>query len=329
VQAGPGTANQTVPVAFGGYNGYFTTVSIQNTTRTANPYTITLFPTGAPAPIASVQRLIPPQSSTRVRLGPDTGTPPDFVGTAVISSQGGATMVVAAETIKLETGVLLSYSGFAAGAGVMNTPLLFKNYNGWVSGAQVVNVSSGPVNVTAQIFPRDNPISFNLPPRTLGPNESFTYYLPAIQAFPDGFVGSAVFSANGPIAVVVQEINAERGTGMAYSGFGPGTPNISVPVIFKGSSGWDSGIQVQNLAPTDATVNVTYFHPQGISVDAARVAGGGSTTFYQPDVADIPPNTIGSAIVSSGAGEPIVAIVIVVNYTRPGDASMSYEGINF
>ena len=28
-------------------------------------------------------------------------------------------------------------------------------------------------------------------------------------------------------------------------------------------------------------------------------------------------------------GQPIVAIVNEVNYTRPGDASMAYEGINF
>jgi len=239
-------------------------------------------------------------------------------------------MMVAAETIQVDTGVLLSYAGFPSGTNVMNAPLLFKNYNGWVSGAQVVNVSSSPVSVTAQIFQRDNPISFNLPPRPLAPNESFTYYLPSLPNFPDNFVGSAVFTSNGPIALVVQELNADRGTGMAYSGFPAGTPNISVPVIFKGSSGWDTGVQVQNLAPTDATVNITYHMPGGqIAVDAARIPAGSSNTFYQPDFPGIPPNTIGSAIVNSLAGEPIVAIVNEVNYTRPGDASMAYEGINY
>jgi hypothetical protein len=331
VAAGPGTPQMTVPVTFGGYNGYFTTISVQNTTRQPATYTITLFPTGAPAPIASIQRLVPPQSSVRVRLGPESGAPPDFVGTAIVAGQGGATMVVAAETIQRDTGVLLSYAGFATGTNVMNAPLLFKNYNGWVSGAQVVNVSSGPIRVNAQLFQRDNPFSVNLPPRDLGPNESFTYYLPAIPPIQDGFVGSGVFTANGPIAVVVQELNAERGTGMAYSAFGPGSPNVSIPVIFKGSAGWDTGVQVQNLAPTDATVNIQYYLPGGGigAVDAARIPAGGSTTFYQPDQSAIPPNTIGSALISSLGGEPIVAIVNEVNYTHQGDASMAYEGINF
>jgi hypothetical protein len=212
----------------------------------------------------------------------------------------------------------------------MNAPLLFKNYNGWISGAQVVNVSSGPVTVQAQIFQRDVPGSLNLPQRPLGPNESFTYYLPAEPRIADGFVGSAVFTATGPIAVVVQEINDERGTGMAYSGFPGGTPNISIPVIFKGSAGWDSGVQVQNLAPNDATVNIEYHMPDHtIAADAARIPAGGSTTFYQPDFPGIPPNTIGAAVVRALGGEPIVAIVNEVNYTRPGDASMAYEGINF
>ncbi len=333
LMSGEGAPNVTVPVAFGGYHGYFTTVSIQNTSRTAGNYTVTLFPTGITTPIVTIPRIIPPLAAARVRLTPENGVPPDFVGTVVIAG-AGVTMVVASETIQFDTGMLLSYSAVPGGSNVMNAPLMFKNYNGWVSGAQIVNVSSAPITVNAQIFQRDNPISFNLPPRPLAPNESYTYYLPAVPNLPDGFVGSAVFTASGPIAAVVQELNAERGTGMAYSGFGRGSPNISVPVIFKGSAGWDSGVQVQNLGPTDATVNITYhwssqgFGP-GTAVDAALIPGGSSNTFYQPDSPGIPPNTIGSAIVSSVSGQPIVAIVNEVNYTRQGDASMAYEGINY
>ena len=99
--------------------------------------------------------------------------------------------------------------------------------------------------------------------------------------------------------------------------------NISIPVIFKGSQGWNSGIQVQNLAPTDATVNIDYHMPDHTVVpDVARIPALGSTTFYQPDVPGIPPGTTGAAIVHALGGEPIVAIVNEVNYTRPGDASM-------
>jgi len=327
--AGPET-EETVPVVFGGYHGYFTTISVQNTNPAPGTFTVTLFPTGSPAPIMSIPRQILPFASARIVLSPENGVPTDFVGTARVASSGG-TLEVAAETIQVDTGVLLSYSGFPRGATQVTAPLLFKNYNGWLAGAQVVNVSPGPVTVNATIFQRDNPVPFRMAPRPLAPNESFTYYLPAIQELPDGFVGSGVFQANGPIAVVVQELNPERGTGMAYGGFANGTPNVSVPVVFKDSNGWDSGIQVQNLAASDTRVNVTYHVPGSgpIGIEGALVAAGSSTTFYQPDNPGLPPNSVGSALVNSQGGQPIVAIVNEVNYTRSGDASMSYEGINY
>jgi len=327
--AGPET-EETVPVVFGGYHGYFTTISVQNTNPAPGNFTVTLFPTGSPVPIATIPRTIAPFTAARIILSPENGVPPDFVGTARVASSGG-TLEVAAETIQVDTGVLLSYSGFPRGANQVTAPLLFKNYNGWLAGAQVVNVSNAPVTVNATIYQTDNPIPFRMAPRPLAPNESFTYYLPAIQELPDGFVGSGVFQANGPIAVVVQELNPGRGTGMAYGGFANGTPNISVPVVFKGSNGWDSGIQVQNLAATDTRVNVTYHLPGSgpIAGEGALIAAGSSTTFYQPDNAGIPPNSIGAALVTSQGGQPIVGIVNEVNYTRNGDGSMSYEGINY
>ncbi len=319
----------SVPVAFGGYHGYFTTISVQNAGPAQGTFTVALFPTGLASPIASIPRTIAPNASARVRLGPEVGIAPDFVGSVMVTSQG-APLVVAAETFHVETGTMLSYSGFPAGTNVVNVPLLFKNYNGWISGAQVVNVGTSPVLVNPVIIQRDGPIGTRLPPRSLAPNESMNVYLPAIPDLPDDFVGSGVFTANGPISVVVQEINAERGSGMAYTGFGAGTPNISVPVIFKDSAGWDTGIQVQNLGQVDAFVNALYHLPGGMTVpESALIASGSSTTFYQPDHPGIPSGAIGAATITSATGQPIVAIVNEVNYDRAGDASMAYEGINY
>jgi hypothetical protein len=324
----PGTQG-ILPVVFGGYHGYHTTISLQNTGTVPGTYTIALYPTGMPSPIASIPRALPPATAARVILGPESGVPPDFVGTAVISASA-STLTAAAETMQPDSGVLMSYGDLHAGATAMNVPLLFKNYHGWVSGAQVVNMSSSPVVVNADIFQRDTPLSFGLGARTLAPNESFTYYLPGMGQLPDDFVGSGSFSANGPIAVVVQQLNDERGEAMVYSGFSGGTPNLGAPVIFRGSNGWDSGVQVQNLGAADATVNITYHLPGGgAAVDAALIAAGSSTTFYQADFLGIPVGTIGAATVNSINGQPIVAIVNEVNYMRPGDGSAAYVGINY
>lgn len=330
LDVGAAAGRQSIPVAFGGYHGYFTTVSVQNTAQAPGAFTLALYPTGAPISVASITRIIPAMSVSRIRLGSENGVPPDFVGTVAIDPPAGIAAAVAAETINIETGVTLSYAGFSASTTTMNAPLLFKNYNGWVSGAQVVNTSTSPVVVNASILQRDGPISLNLRARPLAPNESLTYYLPAINELPDGFVGSGVFTATGPIAVVVQEINEGRGAGMAYSGFNMGTPNVSVPVAFKGSAGWDSGIQVQNLGQTDTWVRIVYHLQGGLTAgDEALIAAGSSTTFYQEAHPGIPPGSVGAAIITSLGGQPIVAIVNEVNYTHPGDATMAYEGINF
>jgi hypothetical protein len=319
----------TVPVVFGGYNGYFTTLSVQNTGPAPGNYTISFARTGFPAPISTISRTIAPHASARLWVGPDVGVPPDFVGTAMITG-AGSTVAVAAETMHVETGVYMSSSGSPTGMPTVNTPLLFKNYNGWVSGAQVVNISPATVVVNATIIQRDAPIPLQLAPRPLAPNESVTYYLPAIEPLPDGFVGSGVFTANGPISVLVQQINAEQGSAMAYTGFGGGSPRISVPVIFRDSLGWDSGVQVQNLGGTDAFVSATYHLPGGLSFsDTGLIAVRGSTTFYQGEHPGLPPGTIGAMTIASQGGQPIVAIVNEVNYTRPGDSSMAYEGFNY
>jgi hypothetical protein len=325
------TASQmTIPVTFGNYRSYRTTISIQNTGTAPGSYTVSLYPTGVTSPVTTVSRLIAPMAASRVRLGTEIGVPADFIGTAVISGTSGATLVAASETLNESNSMLMSYSGFSAGASTVNTPLLFKNYNGWVSGAQVVNMSVGTITVNATVYQRDSTVSFGLGTRTLLPNESHTYYLPALAELPDNFVGSAVFAASGPISVVVQEINEGRVAGMAYSGFGGGTANISVPVIYKDWNAWDSGIQVQNLGTSDAVVNVTYHLPGGQSVlEAALIAAGNSETFYQPANPNLTAGTIGAALVTSNSGQPIVAIVNQVNYGAAGDGSMVYEGINY
>lgn len=325
-----GTATRsTLPVVFGGFNGWRTTISVQNTGQARATYAVALLPTGSSTATRTVNLSIPASAVGRVRLTPDLGLPSDFVGTAVVTSSDGS-LVAVAETINDLTDEMLSSTGFAEGTTVQNAPLLFKNAFGWFSGAQVVNVSSTTAVVNATLHHRDTGVAFSLPPRTLAPNESHTYFLPAIPDLPDGSVFSGVFSADAAIAVVVQQRNPERSTAMAYSGFGAGTPNISIPLTFKNRGGWQTGIQVQNLGNMETIVTVVH-QPEGGTqvVEAASIAVGDSHTFYQPANASLPEGMVGAAVVSSSNGQPLVAIVNEVNYTRRGDASMAYEGINY
>jgi hypothetical protein len=162
---------------------------------------------------------------------------------------------------------------------------------------------------------------------TLLPHESHTYYLPDLADMPDG-VWSGRFDASGNIALVVQQLSGA--SGMAYTGFGEGTGNISVPLTFKRSAGWDAGIQVQNVGNTETAVAVVHYSAAGgTTEERATIPVGRSKTFYLPGNADLADGHMGAALINSSNGQPIVAIVNLVNPQRAGDAAMVYEGINY
>ncbi|MEA2639047.1 MAG: hypothetical protein QOF51_441 [Chloroflexota bacterium] len=327
----PPTSNATqvtIPLVYGGLNGYVTTISVMNTSTSTATYTLNLMSNNASGITNASQLTIPANAVRRVRVGVDTFAPGNFIGTAVISSSS-ASLTAVAETYNAGTSALLSYAGATTGSATTNAPLLFKNYNDWISGVQVANMSASGVTVSASLRDRDSGIAFGLPSVTLGANQGAFFDLSTIAELPDGFVGSGVFTASGPISAVVQEVNAVQQTGMGYDGFSAGTSNISIPLIFKGSGGWDTGVQVQNLGSVETAVTIVYTLPSGITVsEVATVAAGDSVTFYQPANPNLPSGLVGAATVTS-SGQPIVAIVNEVNYARGGDAAMAYEGINY
>jgi len=327
---GASTATQaTLPMVYGGLNGYVTTISVQNTGTSQGTYNVTLQPNGFSSPAVNTQISVPPLAVRRIRVGTDIGVPFGFVGNASITSISGSPLIAVAETLNSSTSIRLGYAGASNGATVLNAPLLYKNYGGWESTAQVANMSNATITVNATLRYRDTPQTLGLPPVTLAPGQSNLYDIAAIPNLPDEWVGSAVFTTTGPASATVQEVNSGRATGMQYSAFSAGTSSISIPLIFKDANAWDTGVQVQNLGTIETTLTITYFLPTGFSLgESAVVAPGDSVTFYQPSNPSLPSNLTGSATVTS-TGQPIVAIVNEVNYIRGGDAAMAYEGINY
>ena len=324
-------ATFTVPLVYGGLNGYFTTLSVQNASTTVATYTVNLQAnagtTGSPT-MTTVT--VPPNAVRRLRVGMDIAAPSGFVGTATVT--GSAALVAVGETRNTSNSIWLGYGGVATGSTTQNAPLLFKNYdaNVWVSGAQVANTSNTTITVNASVRSRDDNTIYALPTVTLGPNQGHFYDLLTTGNLPDNFVGSGVFAASGPIALTVQETSAPRQTGMGYNGFASGTTRISIPLVFKNSNGWDTGVQVMNLGSVPTAVVITYFSQLGglLASETEVAQPGDSVTFYQPANESLPSGLVGSATVTSD-GQPIVAIVNEVNYLRGGDAAMAYEGINY
>jgi hypothetical protein len=130
--------------------------------------------------------------------------------------------------------------------------------NGWTSGQQIQNVggASGTVNLMAYDQAGG---SFNCGDQALDPGESYTY-LPATDCatMPAGFEGSAVASADQPIAAVVNVNNKPVGAAAGqYTGTDGSAVATSVvfPLVKSNHSGRTTTFYIQNAS--NSTNNIT------------------------------------------------------------------------
>jgi hypothetical protein len=231
------------------------------------------------------------------------------------------------------TPILELYTGVTTGAPSQLAPLVFSDRNGWDSEVRIQNTGNAPATVRVRVQPTGGGTEITSPPVSVAPNAPYSFRPRDVAAIGSNFVGSAQVEASGNVAAIVTQYNVGRATGMGYNAFGPtaGTPRISIPLIFKDRNNFDTGIQLQNVDNSDAQVRVTYRLSSGAQViDFGVVPAGGSYTFYQPENAQLPAGSVGSATVENIAGQQrLVAIVNEVNYARGGDASATYEGLNY
>jgi hypothetical protein len=129
----------------------------------------------------------------------------------------------------------------------------------------------------------------------------------AVQA---GFNGSAVISSDQRVAAIVN-INSPSLSqltfgGEAYVGVTEGSQTASLPLLFKGSFGFNSFFNVQNVGQTATNVTVTYAGG-GLSAPvvkpAQQVAPGAAVRFDVGGDAGLPAGFNGSATITSSASE--------------------------
>ncbi len=277
------------------------------------------------------QVFIPALASRRIALSDRPELPGNMDAAAVLLSD--QPIVAIGDVYDSSTGIFQLSTGGTGGSTAQLAPLLFKARNGWDSEIRVQNTTSGAVTVRVSVQPTGGGAQITTAPVTVAPNSPYTFRPTDVPDLAPGLVASAQVQASGNVMAVVSEYNLGNNTGMAYNAFDPAgaTPRISVPLIFKDRNGFNTGVQVQNVDNTDAQARITYTLSTGATaVDFAVVPAGGSYTFYQPDNQDLPAGSVGSAVVENIAcGQRLVAIVNEVNYARGGDASSTYEGLNY
>jgi hypothetical protein len=317
-----------LPYALRGVDTRTSTITVQN--ASTSPATVNATFTSAEGQIGRVQLFLPPFAARQLRLADRADVPTTMNAAAVL--QADQPIVAIGDVVDSATGIFELYTGMSTGATSQLAPLVFSDRNGWDSEVRIQNASSAPVSVRVSVQPTGGGAEITSPAQTVQAGAPYTFR-PRDVNVGGNFVGSAQVDGNANVVAVVSEFNNGRGTGMGYNAFAPttATPRISIPLVFRDRNGFDTGVQIQNVDNSDAQVRITYRLSTGASViDFGVVPANGSFTFYQPDNSQIPAGSVGSAVVENIAGaQRLVAIVNEVNYARGGDASSTYEGLNY
>jgi hypothetical protein len=243
------------------------------------------------------------------------GLSPRYVGAAVVRADSRLAGVVFHERQGADR---MAVEGLAAGAAKLFAPLVARTYHGLSSGVQVQNLgmSAAAVSLT---YVQDTGATWSQM-ASIAPLASATFYAPSHPDLPDGFIGSAVIeSADGqPLAAHVSLIRAD-GVAMAYAAQAGGNPAAPVPLVLRNRNGWSSGIQVQNLGSAPSAVRLSFASLDGAGGpwDQAGIVGHAiGATFYLPSNPQLPEEFVGSAMVRSSGGEPLVVLTTSVNQRK-------------
>ncbi len=176
------------------------------------------------------------------------------------------------------------------------------------SGVQIANLDdSNTANIIVSYYNQDGSVNTTVNDQ-IQPGKSVTYYPLQTSA---GFNGSAVVSADRPIAAIVNVVADNFLFGASYDSFSEGASEVSLPLIMKGNGGFSTWFNVQNAgsAPTDVTVSYA-----GTScTENGTIQPGAAKSFDQSGNSCLSNGYVGAATVTTAnASEKVVATVMEV-----------------
>lgn len=215
-------------------------------------------------------------------------------------------------------------------------PLVYKNYNLWTTGINVLN-TEGTQTTVSVTYTNANPDISGGPwtfDMTLAGDAMGTFYTPSHTSLPDGFYGSAEISSSATdVAVVVasQRYRASGAEGVAYEGSLPGdaTACVSLPITHNRET-WKTGINILNLGNQAATVEINYFSTApGVpnANQTVTVPANSPLTVYMPTDLTTQLGFYGGADVKSTNGQPL--LINVANSRADQGVGSNFVGINY
>lgn len=190
----------------------------------------------------------------------------------------------------------------------------------WVSSIQIMNLGDSTATVIVEYYKEDGTrVDAATHSYTIAVGSSLNIYQPSVPGLPDGFKGSAVVSADQPIAAIGSEQTTYSDGSIGnsqYSGFGADVigQRFYLPNVNKkfGGGQWSSRITVQNTTAGSVDVTVTFYNADGTvrDTDTVSLPAYGSTTLMQIDDAELPDGWLGAAIVDATGDVAVIVDVI-------------------
>jgi hypothetical protein len=325
----------------GMWNSY---ISIQNATGSAQDVVLNLFNNGSStAAYTSPATSIPPYASVTFSMSDSTYSAFGPYGSATVTGSAPLAGMVKNTRDNASGAVNVistMYRGFGSGQQGQDIvlPLVYKNYNLWTTGVNIVNMGATETTVTIT-YKNSNP-AITGPTQTwtdsltLGGHAMGTFYTPSnATGLPDLYYGSATLhSSVNNIAVVVasQRYRTDGAQGVAYEGSLPSdaTPCVSLPVVHNRAS-WKTGINIINLG-TATTVTINYHSSAAGIPDAVKtydIAANSPLTVYMPTDAITGLGFYGAADIKSNNGQDILVNAAHTNMSN--GVSSNFNGINY
>ncbi|MBE2220668.1 MAG: hypothetical protein IAF02_03960 [Anaerolineae bacterium] len=322
---------------------------VQNTSD-VNPLSVTLklYTTGSSTPNETDTVSIPAKASYNFNISDAKYDQFGPFGSATVEASAplaGVAMSIRNPGTGAKNVIETSYRAFGSaqqGKEIV-LPLVYKNYNTWTSGINIVNTGSVSTTVTVE-YTNANP---NLPNIGSNPgpwqdeieipaNAMGSFYTPSnATGLPDGFYGSAsIVSDDQDILVVVasQRYPTSGAQGVAYEGSlddASITACVSAPVVHNRTS-WKTGINILNMGAQTATVKIDYISSAaGISnaTQTISIGAGQPASIYMPSDATTALGFYGAADLKSTNGQPL--LVNIANTRADRGVSSNYVGINY
>lgn len=174
--------------------------------------------------------------------------------------------------------------------------------SGWKSGQQIQNVGSANASIVFQAFGTDG-TPYNCGSDNVAPGASTNVLTDVDCPVPAGFVGSAVVSADQPIAAIVNVNN--RGTGTAAGQY-RGTDgadvatSIAFPLVKNNFGGRTTTFYVQNASTSPNNITATFRIGANVHTKTFNAVPGNAMVVISPVDAQppVPSGAVGSLTVT-------------------------------